>query len=62
MFDKMHPVVVKQQQRNDLTSDTLVANITEILVELKEILNLDVCSFWHKIHESRLLHQWVCLC
>ena len=38
----------KQQQRNDLTGDTLVANISEILVELmpKEIRNLDVRSFW----------------
>ena len=54
-----------QQQHNDLTSqtsDTLVANISEILVELKEIRKLDVCSFWRKIRESRLLHQWVCLC
>ena len=54
----------KQQQRNDLTGDTLVANISEILVELmpKEIRNLDVRSFWRKIRESPLLHQWVCLC
>ena len=54
----------KQQQRNDLTGDTLVANISEILVELmsKEIRNLDVLSFWRKIRESPLLHQWVCLC
>ena len=44
------------------TSDTLVANISEILVELKEIRMLDVCSFWRKIRESRLLHHWVCLC
>ena len=52
----------KQQQRNDLTGDTLVANISEILVELmpKEIRNLDVRSFWRKIRESPLLHQWVC--
>ena len=28
----------------------------------KEIRNLDVRSFWRKIRESRLLHQWVCLC
>ena len=43
----------KQQQRNDLTGDTLVANISEILVELmpKEIRNLDVHSFWRKIRE-----------
>ena len=62
----MQPVVrgcgQQQQQPNDLTSDTIVANISEILVELKGIRKLDICSFWSKIRESRLLHQWVCLC
>ena len=45
-----------------LTSDTLVVNISEILVELKEIRKLVVCSFWRKIRKSRLLHEWACLC
>ena len=32
-----------------------------MLVELKEIRKLDVCSFWPKIRESRLVNQWVYL-
>ena len=32
-----------------------------MLVELKEIRKLDVCSFWPKIRESRLVNRWVYL-
>ena len=47
----------QQQQHNVLTSNTLVANI--ILVELKEIRKLVHLFF---LVQSRLLHQWACLC
>ena len=54
----------QQQQHNVLTSNTLVANI--ILVELKEIRKLDICSFWcnHGFyingHVSVSMHQGKC--
>ena len=44
-----------------LTSDTYFANVSEVLMERKEILNLVVCSFWRRILESWPLHQWACL-
>ena len=45
-----------------LTSDTYFANVSKVLMELKEIWSLVVCSFWRWILESWLLHQWACLC
>ena len=39
-----------QPQSNDTTQ---VANISELLVELKENRELDFCSSWRRIRETR---------
>ena len=62
---KLQPVVVVVNNSNnvtDQTRDTLVADISEILVEVKEIRKLDVCSFCAKFATRGFYIKGLCLC
>ena len=63
-FNKMQPVVVVVNNNNNVMTWLATHYLQTYLKSWwnsKEIRKLDVCSFWRKIRELRLL-QWVCIC